>query len=542
MNTPEELQAFLEGQGFGDDNWFDGIVHDEGWEAINVLLNSDMFFTSTSDELITYMSEAIDTNNLVNQEGHYIGDDFLNALRIAQIFWNSDYTPEQQQDMTQYFGNMIEQFGQLYPTLEENITSYEQASAFFGDEEPEEPSVLEQPDPVAGYPFAPGGPSVEPPDGAISMPPVGVSMIPGAEQFGDFAWMDYWGDDDPVVEAFFQEWVDRYDAEVLNGDIRNESAFINSFLYDDEDGLYNQSWYRDVQDSVKHHLEFWYESGGRGQAWGGLSGGIAGLPEGNPYNTAMQQYRDIAEATISEVMGLSWLLRDGTITPEMLNKYAYAIMTQGGATYRLGKNIEMLSPEIFEDKARQIVEKMVFADVLNEDGTWKEPEKMHSFGPGSVSTLINEWKTLAKQQFMDIPDSKLRQWAMEVKTESGLTEEMVKQRINELAFYRVDFPFTPEERDNYIAEGITMETLLGPQYMAAVGPNAWNDTSIQPDDPWLLDNYVFVDDNGNRRFRTAAEMRGHSRTNMDRFQHSPVAQNFFNDFITGVASMMRSDY
>ena len=54
--------------------------------------------------------------------------------------------------------------------------------------------------------------------------------------------------------------------------------------------------------------------------------------------------------------------------------------------------------------------------------------------------------------------------------------------------------FTPEERDNYIAEGITMESLLGPQYMAVVGPNAWNDTSIQPDDPWLLENYVFVDD------------------------------------------------
>lgn len=537
MNTPEELEAFIKGQGF------DGIVYDEtetgtGWEVINVLLNSGLFFTDTGDELLTYMSEAIDTNNLTNEEGHFIGDDFLNALRIAQIFWNSDYTSEQQQEMTQYFVNMYDTFGELYPTLEENIKSYEQASAIFGGEEsPDVPVETE-----IGYPFAPGGPTTEPPDGAIPIPPIGTSMIPGAEQFGDFAWMDYWGDDDPRVEAFFQEWVDRYDAEVLQAKIPNENAFIQKFLWDDEDGLYNQSWYRDVQDSVKHHLEFWYESGGRGHAWGGLSGGIAGLPEGNPYNTAMQQYRDIAEATISETMGLKWLLIDGTITPEMLNKYAYAIMTQGGATYRLGKNIEMLSPETFEDKARQIVEKMVFEDVLNEDGTWKFPERMHDFGPGSITTLINGWKTLAKQQFMDIPDSKLRQWAMEVKSEKGLTDEMVKQRINELAFYRVDFPFTPEERDNYIAEGITMESLLGPQYMAVVGPNAWNDTSIQPDDPWLLENYVFVDDNGNRRFRTAAEMRDHSRTNMERFQHSPVAQNFFNDFITGAASIMRSDY
>ena len=541
MNTPEELQAFIEGQGFGDDNWFDGIVYDEtetgtGWEVINVLLNSGLFFTDTGDELLTYMSEAIDVNNLINQQGHYIGDDFLNALRIAQIFWNSDYTPEQQEDMTQFFVNMYDTFGELYPTLEDNITAYEQVSATVGGEEPEEP------DPVAGYPFAPGGPSLEAPDGSIPIPPVGVSMIPGAEQFGDFAWMDYWGDDDPRVEAFFQEWVDRYDAEVLNGDISNENAFIQKFLWDDEDGLYNQSWYRDVQDSVKHHLEFWYESGGRSHAWGGLSGGIAGLPEGNPYNTEMQKYRDIAEVTISEDMGLSWMLFDGTITPDMLNKYAYAIMTQGGATYRLGKNIEMLSPEAFEVKARQIVEKMVFTDVLNEDGTWKHPEKMHDFGPGAVTTLINDWKTLAKQQFLSIPDNKLRQWAMEVKTESGLTEEMVKQRINRLAFYRIDFPFTSEERDNYIAEGMTMEDLLEPQYSAVTGPYGWNDTSIQPDDPWLMDNYVFVDDNGNRRFRTAAEMRDHSRTNMERFQHSPFAQNFFNDFITGASSMMRSEY
>ena len=537
MNTVEELRVFLDSQGFNPLLLLDG---PEAQEIVEEIFNANMFFSNVADgntyefsdeELRNYLSEAFDGGEAV------IVPELIKALRIAQIFWNSDYTPEEQEDMTKFFNNMYESFegGQLYPTLEENITFYEQVRATVsGEESPDVPVETE-----IGFPFAPDGPSL---DGPISIPPVGTSMIPGAEQFGDFAWMDYWGDDDPRVEAFFQEWVERYDAEVINAKIPNENAFIQKFLWDAEDGLYNQSWYRDIQDSVKHHLEFWYESGGRGHHWGGLSGGIAGLPEGNPYNTAMQQYRDIAEDTISTTMGLKWLLVDGTITPEMLNKYAYAIMTQGGATYRLGKNIEMLSPETFEDKARQIVEKMVFADTLNEDGTFKQPEKMHDFGPGSVTTLINKWKTLAKQQFMDIPDSKLRQWAMEVKSEKGLTEDMVNQRINELAFYRVDFPFTPEERDNYIAEGVTMESLLGPQYMAAVGPNAWNDMSIQPDDPWLLDNYVFVDDNGNRRFRTAAEMRDHSRTNMERFQHSPVAQNFFNDFITKTASLFRSDY
>jgi hypothetical protein len=237
-------------------------------------------------------------------------------------------------------------------------------------------------------------------------------------------------------------------------------------------------------------------------------------------------------------MGEEFLL-DGTITEQDITRYANKIMSSGGATYKLGKGIE-LNPENFANKANQVVQKELAKDFVGEDGQFLKPEK--DFGPGSVTKLINEWKVLAKKQFMDIPENQLREWAMDVKTETGLTTEMVEQKINEMAFSRVDFPFTPEEREDYASRGTTMQELLQPQYSAVVGPYGWNDSSIQPDDPWLMDNYMFVDDNGNRRFRTAAEMRDHSRTNMERFQHSPIAQNFFNDFITGVSSMMRSDY
>ena len=519
MNTPEELQAFIKGQGF------DGIVYDEtetgtGWEVINVLLNSGLFFTDTGDELLTYMSEAIDTNNLTNEEGHFIGDDFLNALRIAQIFWNSDYTPEQQQEMTQFFVNMYDTFGELYPTLEDNITAYEQVRATVSGEESEDIGELPPQE-------------VDTDSGLLTVPPVTTNMIPGMTgQFGSWYWLDYWGDVNPEIDDFFEEWVDRYNTEREQQPF-NEEAFLNEFRYG-ENGINAQPWWRDVTNGIKDHLQLWYSSGGRGTL--GLD--TDSLRDSNPYNRAMDEFRELARNAIVD-FGLDEFLLDGTITEQDITRYARRIMSSGGATYKLGKGIE-LNPENFANKANQVVEKALAKDFVGEDGQFLKPEK--DFGPGSVTKLINEWKVLAKKQFMEIPENQLREWAMDVKTETGLTTEMVEQKINEMAFSRVDFPFTPEEREDYASRGTTMQELLQPQYSAVVGPYGWNDSSIQPDDPWLMDNYMFVDDNGNRRFRTAAEMRNHSRTNMERFQHSPVAQNFFNDFITKTASMFRSDY
>jgi hypothetical protein len=523
MNSVKELQAFLESQGF---NPLVLIDSPEAQEIIEEIFNANMFFSNVADgdtykfsddELRNYLSEAFDGGEEV------LVPEIMDALRIAQIFWNSDYTPEQQEDMTQFFNNMYESFEgrQLYPTLEENITFYEQVRATVGGDQ--------QAEDIGELPTQ----EVDTDNGLLTVPPVTTNMIPGMTgQFGSWSWLDYWGDVNPEIDDFFEEWVDRYNTE-SGTEFFNEEAFLNEFRYG-ENGINTQPWWRDVANGFKDHLQFWYSSGGRGTL--GLD--TDSLRDSNPYNRAMDEFRELARNAIVD-FGLDEFLLDGTITEQDITRYATRIMSSGGATYKLGKGIE-LNPENFANKANQVVQKMLSEDFVGEDGQFLKPEK--DFGPGSVTKLINEWKVLAKKQFMDIPENQLRKWAMDVKTETGLTTEMVEQKINEMAFSRVDFPFTPDEREDYASRGMTMQELLQPQYSAVVGPYGWNDSSIQPDDPWLMDNYMFVDDNGNRRFRTAAEMRDHSRTNMERFQHSPIAQNFFNDFITGVSSMMRSDY
>ena len=531
MNSVKELQAFLESQGF---NPLVLIDSPEAQEIIEEIFNANMFFSNVADgntyefsddELRNYLSEAFDGGEEV------LVPEIMDALRIAQIFWNSDYTPEQQEDMTQFFNNMYESFEgrQLYPTLEENITFYEQVRATVGGDQQAE-DIGELPTQEVGE-LPPQ--EVDTDSGLLTVPPVTTNMIPGMTgQFGSWSWLDYWGDVNPEIDDFFEEWVDRYNTE-SGTEFFNEEAFLNEFRYG-ENGINTQPWWRDVTNGIKDHLQFWYSSGGRGTL--GLD--TDSLRDSNPYNRAMDEFRELARNTIIN-FGLEEFLLDGTITEQDITKYATRIMSSGGATYKLGKGIE-LNPENFANKANQVVEKALAKDFVGEDGQFLKPEK--DFGPGSVTKLINEWKVLAKKQFMEIPENQLREWAMDVKTETGLTTEMVEQKINEMAFSRVDFPFTPEEREDYASRGTTMQELLQPQYSAVVGPYGWNDSSIQPDDPWLMDNYMFVDDNGNRRFRTAAEMRNHSRTNMERFQHSPVAQNFFNDFITKTASMFRSDY
>ena len=538
MNTVEELRAFLESQGFNPLLLLDG---PEAQEIIEEIFNANMFFSNVADgntyefsddELRNYLSEAFDGGEAV------IGPDLIKALRIAQIFWNSDYTPEQQEDMTKFFNNMYESFedGQLYPTLEENITFYEQVRATVSGEQPiQEAQPQPQPQEVvgSGVPYDP--------DITFDYPPSQLPYIPGANgTLGGFNWLDLWGDDDPIVEQFFDDWVERFNENTGEGATfaEQQEQLQSDFLYDPVHGLYSQPWWRDITDSVRNHLQFWYSSGGTGHHWGGSSGGIAGVADGNPYNSAMEEFRQIAIRAI-EGAGLGDWIKDGTISSDDINRYAFKIMVQGGASYKMGLSAEGFTPEQFNTKATQIVETMVLNEFIDsETGMVLKPNK--EFGVGSVTSLMNQWKTLAKSQFLDIPDSKLRKWALDVKTEQGLTKEQVDAKINKMAFQRVDFPFTQEERELHAASGATMEEILNPQWSAAV--RLWEDTSIPHDDPWLMDNYTVEDGSGGRRFRTSAEMRQAARNHMPRFQHSSEAQDFFNSFISGVARMMRSDY
>ncbi len=368
MNSVKELQAFLESQGFNPLVLMDS---PEAQEIIEEIFNANMFFSNVADgdtyefsddELRNYLSEAFDGGEEV------LVPEIMDALRIAQIFWNSDYTPEQQEDMTQFFNNMYESFegGQLYPTLEENITFYEQVRATVGGDQ--------QAEDIGELPTQ----EVDTDNGLLTVPPVTTNMIPGMTgQFGSWSWLDYWGDVNPEIDNFFEEWVDRYNTEREQQPF-NEEAFLNEFRYGDN-GINAQPWWRDVANGFKDHLQFWYSSGGRGTLGSNIGSleptgtGIGAGITGNPYNRAMDEFRELARNTIIN-FGLEEFLLDGTITEQDITKYANKIMSSGGATYKLGKGIE-LNPENFANKANQVVEKALAKDFVGEDGQFLKPEK-----------------------------------------------------------------------------------------------------------------------------------------------------------------------
>jgi len=90
------------------------------------------------------------------------------------------------------------------------------------------------------------------------------------------------------------------------------------------------------------------------------------------------------------------------------------------------------------------------------------------------------------------------------------------------------------------AEGSsTITNFVTPLWEAAT--RFWDDASYAKDDPWLMDNYQ-VEEDGVKRFRTAAEMRNLARTNLDRSQHSSEYQDPMNEFLARAAAMFRSDY
>ena len=168
----------------------------------------------------------------------------------------------------------------------------------------------------------------------------------------------------------------------------------------------------------------------------------------------------------------------------------------------------------------------------------KRPDR-GGFGVGSVRDLMNTWRRHAKDQFLNVDENELRKWAMEVKTETGLTEDMVKQTLNERAFDRYDWPITTQQREDYLARGTTMKTLLEPQLTSV--QSMWEDNSIEADDPWMMQNYV-VNENGFNRFRNASEMAEVARNNLGKMQHTSKLQGFLNNFITNTAGTFRSDY
>lgn len=356
----------------------------------------------------------------------------------------------------------------------------------------------------------------------------GLSVLP--ENFrGEWGWLDIWGDSNVLVEDFLTEWADAFNEE----DEKEMTNFPK--LFDDfEKDLYNQFWWSNKEEGVRNTLKFYYESGGLGVA---PDFEVAGQGIGNPYNAAMGDFVLIAE-NVLRANGLGEYIDNGTINSEDLNRYASKVMSEAGATHYLAGDQSRLSQDQFLSKATQAIETQMFAEWIGDDGQLKRPDR-GGFGVGSVRELMNTWRRHAKDQFLNIDENELRKWAMEVKTETGLTSEMVKQTLNERAFDRYDWPITTDQREDYLTRGTTMKTLLEPQLTSV--QSMWEDNSIEADDPWMMQNYV-VNENGFNRFRNATEMAQAARSNLGKMQHTSKLQGFLNNFITNTAGTFRSDY
>ena len=532
---------------------------------------ANMYTTGTTPDAIDIIGEHIYT--MLDNElrvGGYGNREDIQTMLISQLGDGGEYDIEQLTDFFMMASN-IWQFADYATTgeytfqdfVEAQIDSYEAGSLTDFPEAFTAFTGLASPATTSEIPYDPQNPSGEPvQEGDLPRPPLSqIPYIPGADgKLGDWNWLDLWGDTNPLVEEFFDFWVDKFnepDSEGSNFGYEVETL-QHDFFYNPTHGLYAQDWWIDQQQSILDHMEFFYNYGGEGdiqsvmnttmggdawRPWTGFTGsgivGIADRPETNAYNSAILEFTEWAKEAIREAGGKDALL-NGVIDDFELAGYAYLIMSNGGATFKLGRDREGFRPDEFKEKAKQLVEKQFLDNWTDEDGNFIEKiSGTMSFGVGSIRSLMNDWRALGKRNFQDFSDNELRKWAVDVKSEK-ITKEMVDAEITKRAFHRIEWPFTPEEREDYIAKGATLDDVLNGQYLSV--KSLWEDASLLPDDPWLLANYSFTDENGNRRFRSSQELMTHARTNMDKFQYSTESKDFHNDFITGAARMFRSSY
>jgi len=519
-------------------------ISDEIYEVFNNSRTRGGGGFGTREEIIALLTMEM------GSEGEAVLEQFADFFMMASNIWQfADYAGTGEYTFQDFVDAQIDSYEAG------SLTDFPEAfSEFTGIASPANP--IES---LEGEPFSPEGQPAQQGEGLPVAPPIPISQIPyipGADgKLGDWNWLDLWGDTNPLVEDFFDFWVDKFnepDPEGSNFGYEVETL-QHDFFYNPTHGLYAQDWWIDQQQSLLDHMEFFYNYGGEGNiesvinttmggdAWRPWTGivGIADRPESNAYNSAILEFTEWAREAIREAGGKDALL-NGIVDDFELAGYAYLIMSNGGATFKLGRDREGFRPDEFKEKAKQLVEKQFLDNWTDEDGNFIE--KMSgtmSFGVGSIRSLMNEWRALGKRNFQDFSDNELRKWAVDVKSEK-ITKEMVDAEITKRAFHRIEWPFTPEEREDYIAKGATLDDVLNGQYLSV--KSLWEDASLLPDDPWLLANYAFTDENGNRRFRSSQELMTHARTNMDKFQYSNESKDFHNDFITGAARMFRSSY
>ena len=397
-------------------------------------------------------------------------------------------------------------------------------------------------------------------DGGDGEPP---TLGPGGYQPGtnllpaDYRWVTDWGEGNPEIAAFIKKWKDRFQKNHVAtgepGDPKFDPEQMKiDFLYgggtDPDGGLFDQDWWQQAQGDYAAMAEMWYSYGGPGSqefvlgmpsamGFGAPSPDWTGVPN-SPWNTIWNDHLRIVNEVIED-LGLTALQVGGEWILDMAGK----LMARGGATYHL----DPMSRQNWNEEAVQMVERALLGRDPTTPGffdpvTGQVRTPGITVGSGSITDWENKFRGHAAAQLWDgIDDDQFRKWAVDAKTEQGLNEEQVYDAIDDLVYSSGFWPLSEEEIERMRHSGGTIGGRVSPLRQAAT-QYTWEDESYPLNDPWLMDHYVVEEDDGTRRFRSAAEMRDVARTNLDRFQHSSKYQDPMNAFITGAAAMFRSDF
>jgi hypothetical protein len=382
------------------------------------------------------------------------------------------------------------------------------------------------------------------------LPPgaVGSDYTPGQGALPE-GWLTFWGEDykDPqgvaIIDNWLDSWVERFNknAEATGGpgDPKYDpKELISDFYNHAEDGLYAQTWWTDRTNNFLAMTEMWYTQGGPGGTQGldalmpGYQGAdwtaYAGTGNwGKIWSDSIEVIRSTAED-----LGI-----EDELTDTMVSQIAFRLMSEGGAAAHL----EPQTAEGWPNQARQLVENILIDNIRR--GTFEQ-----ELGVGNITDIEKRLRAYAAMQMIDLDalammnDTTVRDWALNIKSETGLNESQIQSTIANQAY--TQWGLTPDEISGMGQAGAegssTITNFVAPLWDAAT--SFWDDKSYGKDDPWLMDNYQVANEDGSKRFRTAAEMRNLARTNLDRSQHSSEYQDPMNEFLARATAMFRSDY
>jgi len=490
----------------------------EGWPE-SITGSTDLFYSDGSlpDEVRSVIQDVM-ANPVVNAEAaQFVGH-------------RMDYgEPWEDWDFTRWTTHGLD------------ITDENHPSNYGGDISREQPEVETEPEPET-EPESETGEQGGDPTGLGNFEGPGWldpdDYVPGEGQM-PVGFLPMWGEDNATVGDWLDMWVERYNVNNERDIPYSNDVMDRDYLWDPTDGLYAQGWWSGMTTDFTHMIDMWYTHGGPGAVFTGTPPpGLVDV-DGGSYNPTFDlggegDWKYIWDGSIDVIRAT---IEDLGIDPDILgnsfvNEMALDLMARGGATAHLSPQ----SRPNWDDEAVQLIESRVISQWFDDDGNFM-PDG--TYGAGTVKDVEDELRAFARSQMLyDIEDDEFREWALAIKSERGLSQSQVEAEIADRAygFWGLDSATKHQMLDS----GLTIGNKISPLYAAAT--DVWGDTTVTPNDSWLMDNYQVTGDDGVTRFRSGPEMRRAARGNLERFQYSDDYQDPLNRFITGATRMFRSDY